>query len=115
MPIYLDRHDAPDEVTAHIANPILNTQFTYLKENPEQMELVKRHMREFLGAGTGGSEQYTGKNISTTHQGMSVSDKEFLAVVDDVLLVLTQHNMDDQTKKDMLYILYSFKDQIIER
>lgn len=103
-----------DIVDSHLNNPIVSDYFSPLLENPEQMEMAKSHLREFLGAGTGGSEQYTGGDIPSVHSSMKISDREFLAVVDDILAVLTKHNIDEQSKKDMLYILYSFKGQIIE-
>lgn len=103
-----------DIISTHMNNPTVYSRFTYLQENPEQLEMVKKHMRDFLGAGTGGTEEYTGKGVPNIHSGMNIPAKEFLAVVDDIMLVLDNHNMSDQTKKDMLFILYSFKGQVIE-
>lgn len=102
-----------DILSTHMDNPVVYGQFEYLQENPELLEMVKKHTRDFLGAGTGGHEEYTGENVPTVHEGMNISEIEFLAVVDDILLVLDNHNMSDQTKKDMLFILYSFKNQVI--
>jgi hemoglobin len=102
-----------DIIVRHLENPIVSPQFVYLTENPERMEIVKRHTREFLGMGTGGKETYTGVDVPTAHQGMNVSNAEFLEAVDDILFVLNEHGVSEQTKKDMLYILYSFKGQVI--
>jgi len=33
--------------------------------------------------------------------------------VDDILMVLKKHNIDEETKKDMLYILYAMKGAVI--
>jgi hemoglobin len=62
---------------------------------------------------TGGMEKYSGMDVPTVHKGMNISEKEFLSVVDDFMLVLENHEVSDQTKKDMLYVLYSFKGQVI--
>ena len=102
-----------DIITKHLNNPEISESFSYLSEDPEKMELVKRHLREFLGAGTGGNEQYTGVDVPTAHAGMQISNAQFLAAIDDILLVLNEHDVSDQTKKDMLYILYSFKGQVV--
>ena len=102
-----------DIIAKHLQNPVVSPQFVYLTEDPEKMEILKRHTREFLGAGTGGKESYTGVSVPAAHEGMNVSNAEFLAAVDDILLVLNEHGVSDQTKKDMLYILYSFKGQVI--
>jgi len=102
-----------DIISTHLANPIVSVQFAYLKDDPERIEMLKKYTREFLGAGTGGTEIYTGNDVTTVHKGMNITEAEFLAAIDDILLVLDKHNMSDQTKKDMLYILYSFKSQVI--
>ena len=44
---------------------------------------------------------------------MNISPAEYMAVVDDILLVLDQHNIDEQSKKDVLAILWSLKGMII--
>ena len=36
-----------------------------------------------------------------------------MAAVDDILGVLSRHNIDEENKKDMLYILYSMKGAVI--
>jgi len=102
-----------DIFITHMANPIVSVQFAYLAKNPEKLEMFKQYTREFLGAGTGGTETYTGHDVTTVHKGMNVTETEFLAAIDDILLVLDNHNVSEQTKKDMLYILYSFKSQVI--
>jgi len=43
-------------IAKHLENPVVSPQFVYLTEDPEKMEVLKRHTREFLGAGTGGKE-----------------------------------------------------------
>lgn len=102
-----------DIISTHLANPIVSVQFAYLKDDPQRIEMLKKYTREFLGAGTGGTETYTGNDVKTVHKGMNITEAEFLAAIDDILLVLDNHGMSDQTNKDMLYILYSFKSQVI--
>ena len=48
-----------------------------------------------------------------THKGMNVSEQEFIAVVDDITWALDKHGMTDDSKKDVLAILYSLKEEII--
>lgn len=47
------------------------------------------------------------------HRGMNISEQEYLAVVDDILATLDKHKIDDQSRKDVLAIAYSLKDEII--
>ena len=102
-----------DIVQAHMENEEINYVFLPLKENPEHLESFKKHVKEFLAAGTGGGTAYTGKDLPTAHKGLQTSPKEFLSTVDDILFVLEKNKIDEETKKDMLYILYSLKGQVI--
>jgi len=102
-----------DIVQAHMDNPSINHVFLPLKEDPEHFESFKTHVKEFLSAGTGGGAIYTGKDLPTAHKGLQTSEKEFISGVDDILGVLAKHNISEETKKDMLYILYSMKGAVI--
>ena len=44
---------------------------------------------------------------------MNISEEEFIAVVDDILLAMDQNNLGEPEKKDMLSIAYSLKGEII--
>ncbi|GGK56908.1 MULTISPECIES: group 1 truncated hemoglobin [Flavobacteriaceae] len=100
-------------VQAHLENPVINHVFLPLKEDPEHFESFKTHVKEFLSAGTGGGATYTGKDLPSAHKGLNTTEEEFLSAVDDILMVLSKHNIDEETKKDMLYILYSMKGAVI--
>jgi len=102
-----------DIVLAHLDNPEIKHVFLPLKENPEKFESFKTHVKEFLSSGTGGGAVYTGKDLPSAHKGLNTTEKEFMAAVDDILAVLNKHNIDEETKKDMLYILYSMKGAVI--
>jgi hemoglobin len=102
-----------DIINAHMNNPVISAKFAHLKDDPEHLKVFQQHVKDFLGAGTGGTEKYTGQDMPTAHKGLQTTSTEFLSTIDDIMGVLSQHNIDDQTKKDMLYILYSFKGQVI--
>lgn len=91
----------------HISNPLVKNR--YAASDPEN---VKRLVREFFGAGIGGPETYTGRNMLEAHKGMNINDEEFVAVVDDVLKALTQNGIDQKEKDEVLCILYSMKAEI---
>ena len=69
--------------------------------------------REFFGAGSGGPETYTGKDMTTAHKGMNISEQEYLAVMDDVLEALAKNKVSEDATTDVIAILYSLKGQII--
>ena len=102
-----------DIAQAHLDNAEISHVFMPLKENSERFESFKTHVKEFLSSGTGGGAVNTGKDLPTAHKGLKTSEKEFMAAVDDILGVLSKHNIDEETKKDMLYILYSMKGAVI--
>ncbi|HET7730655.1 MAG TPA: group 1 truncated hemoglobin [Usitatibacter sp.] len=98
-----------DIVDAHIANPVVGRHFSKLKD----VALTKRMARDFFCAGAGGPEKYAGKDMRAAHKGMNINDDEFDAVVDDVMVVLTRHGIDEATKKDVLGILHSLKSEVV--
>jgi len=48
-----------------------------------------------------------------TQKGMNVSAIEFMAVLDDVLEALTKHEIGQREQEEVLFILYSFRSDII--
>jgi hemoglobin len=94
--------------TNHTINPAIKQR--YEASDPEN---VKRLVREFFGAGIGGPETYTGKDMLAAHKGMNISDKEFVAVVDDVLGALDKNGVGQKERDEVLSILYSMKGDIV--
>ncbi len=44
---------------------------------------------------------------------MNISDMEFNAVVDDILQALIKHNIEQKERNEVLGILWSVKDQVV--
>ena len=104
-----------DIVEAHMKNPVIQARFLPYKENPEKLNATKKHLVNFLSAGSGGTQEYTGRDMPETHRGMNISEAEYMAALDDILMALDQHKIDEETKKDVLAIAYSLKGQIIKK
>ena len=102
-----------DIVEAHMSNPTIKARFIPYRENPDHLAKVRQHLRDFLGAGSGGPEQYNGRSMTDAHRGMNVNAQEYMAAIDDIMSMLEKHNIDEQTRKDVLAIAYSLKDEII--
>lgn len=102
-----------DIVAAHLANPLIRARFLPCVSDPEKVATVKRHLRDFLGAGSGGPEAYHGRSMPDAHRGMNVSATEYMAAVDDILGVLAKHGIDERTQKDVLAIAWSLKGEIM--
>jgi hemoglobin len=102
-----------DIVEAHMTNPDVKARFLPLKDDPKHFSEVRQHLINFLAAGSGGPEQYTGKDMVSAHRGMNISEGEYMKVIDDILYALDKNKVDEQTRKDVLAIAYSLKDQMI--
>lgn len=102
-----------DVVAAHLDNPIIRARFLPYLEDMDKVQVIKRHFCDFLGMGCGGPEVYTGKGMTAVHKGMNISNEEYMAALDDILMVLDRYQVDEQTKKEMLYMAYSVKSQIV--
>ena len=100
-------------IEAHMVNPGIKARFLPLKDDAEHLAEVRQHVIEFFVMGSGGPQQYSGKDMHSAHVGMNISQGEYMCVIDDIMSALDKNNVDDQSKKDVLAILYSLKDQMI--
>ena len=107
---------AVDQIVAkHIENDLIKHYFIPLQENPEYFEQFKQHVKDFLGAGTGGGTDYKGRDMPSTHAGLNISEAEFLAAIDDILFVLDTNKVDRVSRNELLATLYSMKDAVIKQ
>jgi hemoglobin len=98
-----------DVMAAHMTNPLVKSRF----ENIKDLDRAKKMAREFFCAGSGGPEAYTGKDMLAAHKGMNISEQEYLATMDDIVGAMETNGLSDDTKKDVIAILYSLKGNII--
>jgi hemoglobin len=105
-----------DEVVeAHLKNPIISARFAPYKDKPERLAKIKGHTVMFFCMGSGGPQKYAGRDLPSTHGGMNISATEYMAVVDDILMVCENRKIDEQSRKDVLAILWSLKDAIMAK
>jgi hemoglobin len=102
-----------DIVAAHMENPKIQSRFLPYREQPEHLATVKKHLRQFLAAGSGGPDHYAGESMPEAHRGMNISEAEYMAATDDIMGVLEDHGMSERTRKDVLAIVYSLKEEIL--
>ncbi|MEO8721475.1 MAG: group 1 truncated hemoglobin [Ginsengibacter sp.] len=102
-----------DIVEAHMNNEAISARFLPYREKPAELAVIKQHTVDFFSAGSGGPVTYTGRDMVTTHTGMNINPTEYMHVIDDVLMVLDNHHVDEDSRKDVLAILWSLKDMII--
>jgi len=104
-----------DAVEAHMNNPAVNSRFLPLKEQPERLAVIKQHTIEFFSAGSGGPPVYNGQDMETAHKGMNISLGEYMHVIDDIFVALDKNGINDESKKEVLYILWSLKGMILSK
>jgi hemoglobin len=80
----------------------------------EHMKALKIHMVQFLSLATGGPATYTGKEIKSAHEGMHISNPEFDAVVGDLQATLENLQIASKEQKELLSIVESTREQIVE-
>ena len=74
---------------------------------------IKHAASTFFIAGSGGPNNYTGKDMLSAHKGMNIDAEEFVAVLDDAMDALDKNSVGQREKEEVLYILYSMRRDII--
>lgn len=92
----------------HLENSAINARY----KDSDREKLIQV-VTEFVCAGTGGPQTYTGKDMLTTHRGMNINETEYLAVIDDIMAALDSHGVGEREKQEMLMIAYSLKSDIL--
>ena len=72
-----------------------------------------RLVTEFVCAGTGGPQTYTGKDMVAAHKGMNISEQEYVAVLDDILDALKANGVGQREQEEFLMIAYSLRGDIL--
>lgn len=102
-------------VDEHMRNPTIRARFLPYRDQPDRLATLKGHLCAFLAAGSGGPAEYAGRSMPESHRGMNVSVTEYVAAIDDILKALEAHGIDPETRKDVLAIAYSLKDEIVHQ
>lgn len=100
-------------VDAHMQNPAIKARFLPYRDDPDRLAEIKQHLCTFFAAGTGGPDNYQGRSMPEAHRGMNICEAEYMAATDDILNVLEQHGHNEDTRNEVLAILYALKDEIM--
>lgn len=92
----------------HLKNAEINVRFRHVDRDE-----TRRKVTEFICAGTGGPQHYTGRGMLAAHRGMNISETEFLAVVDDIRAALESNGVSEREKQELLMIARSLKGDIV--
>lgn len=95
-------------VDNHFKNPLIATRFVGL-----DADKLKKGASTFFSAGTGGPNEYEGKDMLATHKGMNISTTEFMAVIDDVFDALQANNVGQREQEEVVFIFLSMRKEIL--
>ena len=101
---------ANDLVDNHMKNP--QTAKRFFNSDAEKL---KKIAAEFFISGSGGPNVYKGKDMVSVHRGMNINNDEFLAVMDDAMAALTNNNVGQREKEEVLYIFFSMKGDVVQQ
>jgi len=101
---------ADDIVELHLVNPAIAPRFQNMKMTPAEL---KNAAATFFITGTGGPEVYQGRDMLAAHKGMNISALEFMAVLDDALNALTKNDIGQREQEEVLFVLYSMREQVV--
>ena len=100
-----------DIVDNHYRNPLIRTRFEQVKDRAA----LERHSVEFLCAGSGGPQAYTGRNLLSAHKGMNISEQELVAAIDDIAAAMSKNQLDASVQNEVVAILYSLKGDVLRQ
>jgi hemoglobin len=98
-----------DIVDNHYRNPLIRTRFEQVKDRAA----LERHSVEFLCAGSGGPQAYSGRDLLSTHRGMNISEQELIAAIDDIVAAMSKNGLDASVQNEVVAILYSLKGDVL--
>lgn len=99
---------ASDLVDNHMANPLIGKRFA--GSDPVAM---KKKAADFFSMGSGGPNTYDGLDMLSAHKNMNISDNEYMAAVDDLMKALTNADVGDHEKAEVLYIFYTLRPNVV--
>jgi hemoglobin len=83
--------------------------------SPQNVDILKKHMVEFLSLATGGPAKYTGKQIETVHADMHISNPEFDAALGDLKATLDKLKIPNTEQKELRAIVESTRPEIVTK
>lgn len=98
-----------DVIANHYRNPLIKMRFEAVKDRAA----FERHVVEFLCAGSGGSQSYTGKDLVSAHKHMNINEQELIAAIDDIVAAMSQHGYAESERNEVVAILYSLKGDVL--
>lgn len=75
--------------------------------------MLRANLIDQIGEAAGSPLKYKGKDMVTSHKGMKITDKEFNALVADLVAALNKFKVPATEQNDLLSVLGGLKGQIV--
>ena len=97
-----------DTIALHLENKEIAHYFDGV-----DLDTLKTHVAAFFAAGTGGPSNYAGRDMTTTHAHMNMSNADFDSAVADVLTAVESNGVDEQSTAEVAAILESLRPAVM--
>ena len=100
-----------DFVAFLVADPRVKDRFTKL--TPAQVEKLKTNASDQICDATGGPCSYLGKDMKAAHTGMSITEADWSATVEDLIKALDKRNVAKKDQQELIGLLAPMKKDIV--
>jgi hemoglobin len=76
---------------------------------------LKKKLVEQIGEATGGPQKYTGKNMKDAHKGLEITNKDFDALVADLVKALDKNKVAEEDKGEIVKMLGTMRKDVVEK
>ena len=95
-------------VRLHNQNDAIKHMFTYVDS-----ERLATHVADFVAAGTGGTQTYSGRTMPASHANLELTDADFLSAGGDIVTAMKSMGYGENEIQEIVCILVSLKDQVV--
>jgi hemoglobin len=81
----------------------------------ENVETLKKHLVQLIGATTGGPIRYEGRGMKEVHKGMMITGAEFDAIAVDLKATLDKFQVPEKEQQELFKIVGSTRAEMVER
>ncbi len=99
---------ARDAIANHQKNPAISHYFEHA-----DTKKLEAHVTAFFAAGTGGPAKYEGRDMTSVHASMGLSDADFDSAVADVLRAVDKNGIGQAEKAEVAAILESLRPAVM--
>lgn len=92
------------------ADSRINARFAHTRPEAFGGQLV-----DFLCQASGGPCKYQGQDMKAAHTGMKLNDAEFNALAEDTVKALDKFKVNSGEKNEVINLLGSLKDEVVNR